>query len=113
MQSLRNNWARLSTFLGYPEPLRKVICTSNMIEGYHEQLRKVTKTKRVFHGDLAALKLIYLVQQRIAREKWQRPMLNWRSIYLTLEILFEDRLRPGPSTDLRRHQQRSTTINKV
>jgi len=113
VQSWRNNWARLSTFLGYPEPLRKLVYTTNMIEGYHAQLRKVTKTKRVFDGDMAVLKLLYLVQQRIAREKWQRPMLHWRSIYLTLEILYEDRLKPRPSTDPPRHQQRSTPINKL
>lgn len=39
------------------------------IEGYHAQLRKVTKTKRVFDGDMAVLKLLFLVQQRIANEK--------------------------------------------
>ena len=92
VESWRNNWARLSTFLRYPEPIRRLIYTTNIIEGYHAQLRKVTKTKRVFDGDQALLKLLYLVQQRIAKDKWQRPLLNWRSIYLQLEILFNDRL---------------------
>lgn len=92
VESWRNNWARLSTFLRYPEPIRRLIYTTNIIEGYHAQLRKVTKTKRVFDGDQAVLKLLYLVQQRIAKEKWQKPLLNWRSIYLQLEILFKDRL---------------------
>ena len=91
VQSWTSNWQRLSTFLRYPEPLRKLIYTTNIIEGYHAQLRKTTKTKRVFDGDLAVLKLICLVQQRIAREKWQR-LLNWRSIYLSIEILFADRI---------------------
>lgn len=97
VQSWTNNWARLSTFLRYPVELRKLIYTTNIIEGYHAQLRKATKTKRVFHGDLSVLKLIYLVQERIAREKWQRPLLNWRSIYLSIEILFADRINT-PST---------------
>jgi putative transposase len=92
VESWRRNWVRLTTFLRFPDPLRKLIYTTNIIEGYHAQLRKVTKTKRVFDGDMAVLKLLYLVQQRIAREKWQRPMLNWRSIYLTLQIEFKDRL---------------------
>ena len=92
VESWRNNWPRLSTFLRYPEPIRRLIYTTNIIEGYHAQLRKVTKTKRVFDGDQALLKLLYLVQQRIAKDKWQRPLLNWRSIYLQLEILFNDRL---------------------
>lgn len=102
VQSWTTNWPRLSTFLHYPEELRKLIYTTNIIEGYHAQLRKVTKTKRVFDGDLAVLKLIFLVQQRIAREKWQRPLLNWRSIYLSIEILFADRINT-----------RSTATNKL
>ena len=52
----------------------------------------MTKTKRVFDGDRSLLKLLYLVQQRIAQEQWDRPVLNWRSIYLQFEILFKDRL---------------------
>lgn len=102
VQSWTTNWARLSTYLRYPEPLRKLIYTTNIIEGYHAQLRKATKTKRVFDGDMAVLKLIYMVQQRIAREKWQRPLLNWRSIYLSIEILFADRIN-----------SRSTAINTL
>jgi len=55
VQSWTNNWLRLSTFLNYPERLRKLIdTTNNIVECYHAQLRKATKTKRVFDGDLAA-----------------------------------------------------------
>jgi putative transposase len=92
VESWRSNWPRLSTFLRYPEPIRRLIYTTNIIEGFHAQLRKVTKTKRVFDGDKALMKLLYLVQQRIAQEQWSRPMLNWRSIYLSIEIIFKERL---------------------
>lgn len=92
VESWRSNWPRLSSFLRYPEPIRRMMYTTNIIEGYHAQLRKVTKTKRVFDGDKALLKLLYLVQQRIANEQWANPLLNWRSIYLSIEILFKDRL---------------------
>lgn len=92
VESWRNNWPRLCTYLRYPEAIRRMIYTTNIIEGYHAQVRKVTKTKRVLDGDMAALKLLYLVQQRISREQWQRPLINWRSIHLQLEILFKDRL---------------------
>lgn len=99
VESWRNNWVRLSAFLHYPEAIRKLMYTTNIIEGYHAQLRKVTKTKRVFDGDQSVLKLLYLVQQRIAQQKWQRPMLHWRSIYLQLEIHFKDRLSPDQTPD--------------
>jgi len=45
VRSWRDNWPRLSTFFQYPEEIRKVIYTTNMIEGFHRQVRKVTKTK--------------------------------------------------------------------
>jgi transposase-like protein len=92
LESWRNNWARLSTYLHYPEAIRRMIYTTNIIESYHAQVRKVTKTKRVLDGDMAALKLLFLVQQRISREQWKKPLIHWRSIYLQLEILFKDRL---------------------
>ncbi|MBK8225543.1 MAG: transposase [Flavobacteriales bacterium] len=72
VQSWTNNWPRLSTFLGYPEPLRKLI--------HHQHHRGLPRPIAQGHQDqaglrwrLAVLKLIFLVQQRIARDKWQRP----------------------------------------
>lgn len=92
VESWRSNWPRLSSFLRYPEAIRRLMYTTNIIEGYHAQLRRVTKTKRVFDGDKALLKLLYLVQQRIAQEHWRNPMRDWRPVYLSIEILFKDRL---------------------
>jgi transposase-like protein len=92
-QRWTRNWPRRSTFLRYPEPLRKLIHTTNIIEGYHPPHgAQGHPDQRVFDGDLAVPKLMYLVQQPIARETWQRPQLNWRSIYLSIEIHFEDRI---------------------
>jgi putative transposase len=63
-----------------------------VIEGFHRQVRKVTKTKGAFTSDLALLKLIYLVVQKIS-EKWTMPMHNWSLTLSQLYIIFGDRLR--------------------
>lgn len=91
VKSWRNNWGKLSTFFGYPQAIRRVIYTTNTIEGYHRQLRKVTKTKGAFTSDLALLKLIYLVSDRI-EGKWTQPMMGWALTVGQLHIIFGDRM---------------------
>lgn len=58
VRSGRDNWPRLSTYFQYPEEIRKVIYTTNIIEGFHRQVRKVTKTKGAFTSDMALQKLV-------------------------------------------------------
>ena len=50
-KSWHDNWATLSTYLKYPEAVRRLIYTTNAIEGFNRQLRKVTKSKTVFPSD--------------------------------------------------------------
>ena len=71
VDSWRRNWAELATMFKYPAPIRKMIYTTNIIEGFHRQIRKVTKTKGAFSNDRALIKLLYLAQDRIAKD-WQR-----------------------------------------
>jgi len=42
---IQNNWDVISPFFKFPEEIRKIIYTTNIIEGLHRQFRKVTKTK--------------------------------------------------------------------
>lgn len=67
--SWRANWAELSTFFKYPQELRRIIYTTNVIESYHRQLRKVTKGKSIFPSDDSLLKMLYLVTQDVMR-RW-------------------------------------------
>jgi putative transposase len=60
IKSWRVNWEELSAFYKYPEEIRRIIYTTNVIEGFHRQLRKVSKTKGAFTNETALLKLIYL-----------------------------------------------------
>jgi len=82
-QSWRKKWDNLSVYFRYPEPIRKVIYTTNSIEAVHRQFRKLTKTKGGFPNDNSLLKLLYLGIQN-ASKKWTMPIHNWN---LTLSQL--------------------------
>lgn len=90
VQSWQNNWHRLTPYFEYPEAIRKVMYTTNIIESFHRQVRKVTKTKGAFTSDTALLKLIYLATQRMV-DKWSNPINNWAQIASQLYIVFGDR----------------------
>ena len=91
IQSWRNKWENLSVYFRYPEPIRKVIYTTNSIEAVHRQFRKLTKTKGGFPNDNSLLKLLYLGIQN-ASKKWTMPIQNWNLTLSQLAIFFEGRL---------------------
>ena len=90
IQSWRNNWHRLSTYFDYPDAIRKMMYTTNIIEAFHRQVRKVTKTKGAFTSDIALLKLVYLATTRIV-EKWSKGIVGWPIIASQLHIIFQER----------------------
>jgi len=90
IKSWIDNWERLSHMFDFPDQIRKLIYTTNIIESFNSQLRKVTKSKRVFTNDQALMKLLYLVQQKIFENT--HPIKAWRQIMAQLIIIFEDRM---------------------
>lgn len=92
IQGWQNNWERLSPYFHYPDAIRKMMYTTNIIEGFHRQVRKVTKTKGAFTSDTALLKLIYLATMRMI-EKWNNCITNWALIASQLKIIYGDRLQ--------------------
>jgi len=91
IKSWRNNWDNLSHYFQYPDPIRKLIYTTNAIEAVHRQFRKLTKTKGAFPNDKSLLKLLFLGIQN-AQKKWTRTMPNWQITLAQLAIFFEGRL---------------------
>jgi len=85
------NWDNLSAFFSYPEPLRKVIYTTNAIESINAQLRKVTKKKGAFPTKESVQKVLYLALAR-ASERWKRPIRDWAAALNHLSIVFEGRV---------------------
>ena len=91
IQSWRTNWTRLSQYFKYPEPIRKLVYTTNTVEGYHRMIRKITKSKGAFTSDMAMLKLVYLATIQF-NKKWVNNILNWPQIISQLFIYFENRI---------------------
>ena len=91
VNSWTNNWAELSAYFEYSEPIRRIIYTTNTVEGFNRQIRKITKTKGGFSNDGSLFKLVYLAYKDIAK-KWDKSISNWAEIISQFSIVFEDRL---------------------
>lgn len=91
IQSWRSNWNRLSQYFKYPEPIRKLVYTTNTVEGYHRMIRKITKSKGAFTSDMAMLKLVYLATIQF-NKRWVNNLRDWPQIISQLFIYFENRI---------------------
>lgn len=91
IKSWRNKWTLLSAYFKYPEPIRRIIYTTNAVEAVHRQFRKLTKTKGAFPNENSLLKLLYAGILN-ATEKWTMPIQNWSQALSQLDIYFEGRL---------------------
>ena len=87
IKSWEDNWDNLITFFAFPEYIRKIMYTTNVIESLHSQFRKVTKTKLIFPNDDSLLKMLYLATENITK-KWTRIYRDWDLVANQLEIMF-------------------------
>ena len=94
-QMWRRNWEHLSPFFGYPADIRKVIYTTNAVESLNMSLRKVIKTRGSFPNSDAAMKLLFLALEHIAK-KWTMPVQNWKGALQRFAILLGDRVPQNP-----------------
>ncbi len=90
--SWKDNWVNLSTYFKYPQEVRTLIYTTNIIEGFNRQMRKVTKSKPVFPTDDSLLKMLYLAMID-ATKKWTQSRRDWGKVHSQLEVFFSDRLK--------------------
>ena len=90
-QIWKRNWEQVRPFFAYPAEIRKVIYTTNAVESLNMSLRKVIKTRGSFPNEEAALKLLYLGLERVAK-KWTRPLQDWKAALNRFAIVFEDRV---------------------
>lgn len=91
IRSWENNWDVLSPFYKFPDEVRKIIYTTNIIEGLHRQFRKVTKSKTMFPSDQSLEKMLYLASINVM-SKWTHRYRNWDRVLSQLLIMYEGRL---------------------
>jgi transposase-like protein len=89
IKSWEDNWDNLSTFFAFPDNIRKIIYTTNIIESLNSQFRKVTKTKLIFPNDDSLLKMLYLAVERVSK-KWTRSYPDWDLVINQLKIVFSE-----------------------
>lgn len=94
IKSWEDNWDNLITFLAFPDYIRKIMYTTNIIESLHSQFRKVTKTKLIFPSDESLMKMLYLATEKVSK-KWTRAYANWDLVINQLNILFSEVLNKG------------------
>jgi len=85
------NWENVKTFFQFPEPIRKLIYTTNAVESLHRQFRKVSKTRNAFPNDEALFKLLFLAIRDISK-KWTMPIHGWKEAVSHFAILYGERL---------------------
>ncbi len=92
MDSWEKRWTDIAPFYEYPDPIRRMVYSTNLIESLNGQLRRVTKGTPLFPSDDSLLKLLWLAQTSIT-ERWTFPVRSWGEIVAQLTILFPDRIQ--------------------
>jgi len=86
----RRAWNEVIPFLDYPEPVRRLIYTTNAIEALNSKIRRAVRTRGHFPNDEAAAKLIYLALNATSTE-WKRSVRCWHEAKMQFAIMFQDR----------------------
>jgi putative transposase len=89
----RRHWPEVIPFFAFPAEVRRIVYTTNAIEALHAKLRRAVRARGHFPHDDAALKLLFLVLNRAAKE-WRMPAREWHAARAQFAILFQDRLNP-------------------
>jgi putative transposase len=91
VKTWRSRWENVTPFFAYPEPIRKVIYTTNAVESLNAQLRQVTKRRGAFPTEDSVRKVIYLAISR-ASQRWTMPIQDWPAALNYFSIMFEGRM---------------------
>ena len=91
VKTCRTRWDNITPFFGYPEPIRKVICTTNAVESLNAQLRQATKKRGSFPTDDSVRKVLYLAMAR-ASKRWTMPIQDWPAAMNFFSIVFGERV---------------------
>lgn len=87
VKSWNANWEHLSTFFEFPEGIRKIIYTTNLIENVNRGIRKYTKARSILPNDQAVEKVVYLSLIQ-AQKKWTMPQREWPTMLLQFINIF-------------------------
>ena len=90
-RSWRNRWNEVIPFMKFSPEIRKAIYTTNAIESLNYTLQKNLKTRLSFPNNESAMKLIFMILQRI-KKKWTMPIRNWSVALNQFALIYRDRV---------------------
>ena len=90
-RSWRNRWNEVIPFMKFSPEIRKAIYTTNAIESLNYTLQRNLKTRLSFPNNEAAMKLIFMILQRI-KKKWTMPIRNWGEALNQFALIYGDRV---------------------
>ena len=90
-KSWRSRWTEVIPFMKFAPEIRKAAYTTNAIESVNYTLQRNLKTRQSFPNDEAAMKLIYMILQRISK-RWTMPIRNWGEALNQFALIYGDRV---------------------
>jgi len=90
-RSWRNRWNEVIPFMKFSPEIRKAIYTTNAIESLNYTLQRNLKTRLSFPNNESAMKLIFMILQRI-KKKWTMPIRNWGEALNQFALIYGDRV---------------------
>jgi transposase-like protein len=90
-RSWRNRWSEVIPFLKFSPEIRKAVYTTNAIESVNYTLQRNLKTRQSFPNDEAAMKLVFMILQRISK-RWTMPIRNWGEALNQFALIYGDRV---------------------
>jgi transposase-like protein len=99
IDSWHKAWAEFTPFLSFPQEVRSVIYTTNVIESLNARFRAATRRRGHFPDDESALKVLYLasLKKNTSSRGYDRNIYgrvaNWKTILNVLLLTYGDRLQ--------------------
>ena len=90
-RSWRNRWSEVIPFMKFSPEIRKAIYTTNAIESLNYTLQRNLKSRLSFPNNEAAMKLIFMILQRI-KKRWTMPIRNWAEALNQFALIYGDRV---------------------
>lgn len=90
VQGWRRAWGEVVPFYAFALEVRRLVYTTNAIEALNAKLRRAVRARGHFPTDEAAVKLLFLVLNRLEKE-WTMPAREWGMAKAQFAVLFGER----------------------
>jgi len=90
-KSWRSRWNEIIPYMKFSPEIRKAIYTTNSVESVNYTLQRNLKTRQSFPNDESAMKLIFMILQRISK-RWTMPIRNWGEAIHQFSVIYGDRI---------------------